>query len=82
MQISESSSRQLYYSNGFDAMHVVCTDLLCVVCIGLLSAEFSTVNTGLGRPMFGNFGVCRVLLKVWPPQTIDLHRLLKFSTQK
>ena len=34
-------------SNGFDTMHVVCTDLLCVVCI-----EFSTVNTGLGRPMF------------------------------
>ena len=29
--------------------HVVCTDLWCVVCIGLLSAEFSTVNTGLGR---------------------------------
>ena len=39
-------------SDGFDTMHVVCTDLLCVVCIGLLSAEFSTVNTGLGRPMF------------------------------
>ena len=38
-------------SNGFDTMHVVCTDLLCVVCIGLLSAEFSTVNTGLSRPM-------------------------------
>ena len=33
-------------------MHVVCTDLLCVMFIGLLSAEFSTVNTGLGRPMF------------------------------
>ena len=33
-------------------MHVVCTDLLCVVCIGLLYAEFLTVNTGLGRPMF------------------------------
>ena len=32
-------------------MHVVYTDLLCVVCSGLLSAEFSTVNTGLGRPM-------------------------------
>ena len=31
-------------SNGFDTMHVVCTDLLCVVCIGLLSAEFSAVN--------------------------------------
>ena len=33
-------------------MHVVCTDSLCVVCIGLLSVEFSTVNTGLSRPMF------------------------------
>ena len=42
----------MFFSNGFDTMHVVCTDLLCVVCIGLLSAEFSTVNTGLGRPMF------------------------------
>ena len=30
-------------------MHVVCTDLLCVACIGLLSAEFSTVITVLGR---------------------------------
>ena len=30
----------------------MCTDLLCVVCIGLFSVEFSTVNTGLGRPMF------------------------------
>ena len=44
--------------NGFDTMHVVCTDLLCVVCIGLLSAKFSTVNTGLGRPMLGNLCVC------------------------
>ena len=41
----------MFCSNGFDTMHVVCTDLLCVVCIGLLSAEFLTVNTGLGRPM-------------------------------
>ena len=40
----------MFCSNGFDTMHVVCTDLLCVMCIGLLSAEFSTVNTGLGRP--------------------------------
>ena len=42
----------MFCSNGFDTMHVVCTDLVCVVCIGLLSAEFSTVNTGLGRCMF------------------------------
>ena len=31
---------------------MLCTDSLCVVCSGLLSAEFSTVNTELGRPMF------------------------------
>ena len=42
----------MFYSNGFDTMHVVCTDLLCAACIGLLTAESSTVNTGLGRPMF------------------------------
>ena len=47
----------MFCSNGFDIMDVVCTDLLCVVCIGLLSAEFSTVNTGLGRPIFGNLCV-------------------------
>ena len=33
-------------------MNAMCTDLLCVVCTGLVFAEFSTVNTGLGRPMF------------------------------
>ena len=47
---------------------------LCIVCIGLLSTEFLTVNTGLGRPMF------------WKPpcllSTPEGHRLLKFSTQK
>ena len=48
----------MFCSNGFDTMHVVCTDLVCVVCIGLLFAEFSTVNTGLDRPMFGNLYVC------------------------
>ena len=42
----------MFCSNGFDTMHVVCADLLCVVCIGLLSVQFSTVNTGLDRPMF------------------------------
>ena len=42
----------MFCSNGFDTMHVVCTDLMCVVC--LLAAEFLTVNTGLGRPVFGN----------------------------
>ena len=42
----------MFCSNGFHTMRIVCTDLLCVVCIGFLFAEFSTVNTGLGRPMF------------------------------
>ena len=47
--ISGSSCQRLCCSDGFNTMHVVCTDLLCVVCIGLLSAEFST---GSGRPLF------------------------------
>ena len=38
----------MFCSNGFDTIHVVCSDLLCVVCIGLLSAEFSAVDAGLG----------------------------------
>ena len=42
----------MFCSDGFDTMHVVCTDSLCVVCIGLLSAEFSTLNTGLSRTLF------------------------------
>ena len=46
------SSRRIFCSDGFDTTHVVCTDVLCVACIGLLAAEFSTVNTGLGRPIF------------------------------
>ena len=58
VQFSGSSSRRMFCSNGFDTRHVVCTDLLCVVCIGLLSAEFSTVNTELRRPIFGNLCVC------------------------
>ena len=39
-------------------MHVVRTYQLCVVCIGLLSVDFSSVNTGLGRPM------------LWKPQCL------------
>ena len=39
----------MFCDSGSDTMHVLCTDLLCVVYIGLLSAELSTVNTGLGR---------------------------------
>ena len=42
----------MFCSDRSDIMHVVFTDLLYVACIRLLSAEFSTVNTGLGRPMF------------------------------
>ena len=30
----------MFCNNGFDTMHVVCTDLLYVVCIGLLLSEF------------------------------------------
>ena len=52
MQFSGSSNRRLCCSDGFHTIHVVCTDLLCVVCIGLLSAEFLTMNTGLSKPMF------------------------------
>ena len=40
----------MFFSNGFDTIHE-CTDLLCGACIGLLSSKFSTVNTGLGRPL-------------------------------
>ena len=52
VQSSGSSSRRMFCSNGFDTIHVVCTDLLCAVYIRLLSAEFSTLKTGLGRLMF------------------------------
>ena len=44
MQFSRSGSWQMFCSDGFDTMHVV--------CIELLFAEFSAVNTGLGRLMF------------------------------
>ena len=52
----------MFSSNGFDTMHVVCTDLLCVVCIGLLFAESSTVNTGLGGLMF------------WKPVSVEYNK--------
>ena len=29
----------MFCSDGFDTIHVVCTDLLCVVCIGLLFSK-------------------------------------------
>ena len=76
MQFRGSSSQRILCSNGFDTMHVVCTahctGSLCVACIGLLSAEFSTLNTGLGKTM------------LWRPLcllSINLHTLLKFPSQ-
>ena len=72
----------MFCGNGFDTMHVVCTDLLCVACIGLLSAGFSTVNTGLGRPMFWKPLCLLSTPGVWLPQTVNLHGLLKFSAQR
>ena len=72
-------SRRMFCSDGFDTVHVVCADLLCVVCIGLLFADFSTVNTGVGRPMFWK----PLCLSSTPERlAINLHRLFKFSTQK
>ena len=44
----------MFCSDGFDTMHVVSTNLLCVVCIGLLAAEFSTVNTEQTFEIFCN----------------------------
>ena len=52
MQFNGTSIRRIFCSNGLDTMHVVCTDVLCVVCIGLLSVQFSIVNTRLVRPTF------------------------------
>ena len=63
-------------------MHVVCTDLLCVACIGLLYDEFSTVNTGLGGPMFWKPPCLLNTHEGLAAKTINLHKLLKFSTQK
>ena len=31
---------------------MLCVQIYCVACIGLLSPEFSSLNTGLGRPTF------------------------------
>ena len=72
----------MFCSNGFGTMHVVCTDLQCAVCNGLLSAEFSTVNTGLGRPMFCKTSVSVEYSSGSGKQTVNLHKLLKFLTQK
>ena len=69
-------------SNRFDTIHVMCTDLLCVVCIGLLSVEFSTVNTGLGRPIFWKSLCLLSTPEGLAATSYQLNRLLKFSTQK
>ena len=58
-------------------MHVVCTDLQCIVCIGLLSAELSAVNTGLGWPMFWK-PLCLLNTSEGLASTINLHRSHKF----
>ena len=51
---SRFSSRRMFCSNGLTPCMLCVQILLRVVCIGLVPAEiFSTVNTGLGRPMFG-----------------------------
>ena len=68
MQFSRCISGQMFRSNWLDTMHVVCTDLGCVVCNGLLSTEFSTVNTALGRHV----------LKT----SVSVEYLLQFSTHK
>ena len=54
-------------------MQVACTDLLCVACIGLLPAEFSTVNTGLGRPMFW-----KPLCLLSTPEGLATHKLSSY----
>ena len=55
------------------AVGPVCLDLLCVVCIGLLSGEFSTVNTELGRPMFWR-PLCLLSTPEGRPATINYQR--------
>ena len=69
VKLDEKCSRGISYSSQtvfFQSVHYTCfssaicplqvpsTDLMCVACIGLLSAEVLTVNTGLGRPISGN----------------------------
>ena len=61
----------MFCSDGFDTMHVVCTDLLCVACIGLLSAEFSGI---LWKPL--------CLLSTHEGLAATKYKLLKFSAQK
>ena len=80
VQLSGSSSRRMFCGIGFHTMQVVCTDSLCVVCIGLLSTEFSTVTTAWVCLCFGNLCVCWVLLRVWLTLTYYLNFYPKSST--
>ena len=51
VQFIGSSSPRMFCSNGLTRC-MLCVQIYCVVSSGLLSVEFSTVNTGLGRPIF------------------------------
>ena len=75
MQFSRSSSPGMFCINGFDTMHTVCTDLRCVVCIGLSSTEFSTVNTGLDRSMFW-----KPRYQLSTPEGLAFHNSLSYVT--
>ena len=61
-------------------MHAMCTDSLRVVYIGLLPAEFSTVNTGMRRPMFWK-PLC-LFITLEGLATTNYQLTLKFSNQK
>ena len=59
---------------------MLCVQVCCVLCIGLLTAELSTVNTGWGRPM-----LWKPLCLLSTPEglattTINIRRLIKFLT--
>ena len=63
---------------------ILCVQIYCVLCVldyYLLNSQLWTQDwVGVGL-CFGSICICWVLLRVWLPQTISLHRLLKFSTQ-
>ena len=55
----------MFCSYGFDTTHVVCTDLLCVVCIGLF--HFLSVQ-GDGRKKFKSiFALAFFDINILPP---------------
>ena len=61
----------------------LCFDIMVKHSCAFLIHNFSTVNTEMGRPMLWK-PLCLLstseVLAI--PQTINVHRLLKFSTQK